>query len=164
MTGWPEAMANTLTGYLFCVFTSASDEGADRPSRQIFVRSRADARFLEAEFGNMLAEGCGQSFCTSGDSVYRGTDLPVVEQSARDVRSKVESMPETWPVVLGYAMGPGSSIGEPIHDQASRQRLLEFLTGVVQLAVEAQREKRFLHWGAASDQPTTRRPRSNQHD
>jgi len=128
-------MADTVTGYYFCVFTSDSDEGADRPSVQLYVRSRADARFLESEFGATLAEGCGQSFCTSDDSVYRGTDLPVVEQTARDIRSRVEAMSEDWPVLLGYAMGPDSSVGEPIHQQASRQRILRFLSGVIELEV-----------------------------
>jgi hypothetical protein len=139
-------VADTLTGYLFCVFSSESREGPDRPSREVLLRSRADARFLEGELANPLAQHCGQSITTSDDAVFFGTDLPILEQLARNLRDAVEAKPPSWPVLLGYKYEPGSQVGDPIFADANRESILEFLSATIELLAQAIPARRYLHW------------------
>jgi hypothetical protein len=139
-------VADTLTAYLFHVFSSVSRDGADQSSRDVFLRSRPDARFLEAELAEPLARHCGESITTSDDAVFSGIDLPALEQLARDLRDRIEAKPPSWPVLLGYEYEPGSHVGAPIHADANRETLLKFLSEVIELVAEAIPARRYLHW------------------
>lgn len=133
---------DTLTGYLYCVFDSESEEGEDRSSGKVFCRSRAEARYLES-FLAPLYESHNVGINTSDDEVVSGAALGALSGALAKTIDAVSSQPETWPVTVGYT---DETLQHPVIGEASRTRLLEFLEGAAACVGVADRKRGFLHW------------------
>ena len=141
-------MDDTLTGFLFCVYEYDSPDAPVEPytavpSRKLFLRSRAEAKFLEHEMSDPLYEACEKGIATSDDEVFSGSDLDVLEEATRHALSVVGSKPATWPVMLGYR---SVYIDQPIAENANRDNLLHFLAQVLELIAVAKANGSFVHW------------------
>ena len=140
-------LADTITGYLFCVFSAPQQKTSSPPTEPVYLRRRAEARFLEELFGH-LYESDRIGITTSDDEVVSPNALPAVEAAIRSAIAQVEGQPETWPVLLGHRFEPfQQELGEPIFEPASRQVLLEFLHAVLAQVELAKQRGHYLHWG-----------------
>ena len=139
-------VADTITGYLFCVFSAAAPEVMRPPVEPVYLRRRAEAHFLEGLLGH-LYESDRIGITTSDDEVIPPATLPAVEAAIRSAIAQVETQPETWPVSLGHRFEPfQKERGEPIFALASRQVLLEFLYAALGEAERAAQRGHYLHW------------------
>jgi hypothetical protein len=71
--------------------------------------------------------------------------LTVLETALRSIAVGVERRPETWEVHVGNRFN-----GEPIYCIAERERLLEFLLGVVAHIDAAKRNGHYLIWAGGT--------------
>lgn len=139
--------SDTMTGYLFCVFSAPTPEITKPPVERVYLQRRAEARFLERLL-NHLHESEGIAITSSGDEVVPPKMLPALEAGVRSAITQVERQAETWPVLLGHRLNPGQQeFGEPIYGAASRQPLLEFLNAVLGQIDLAKQHGHYLHWG-----------------
>ena len=136
-------VVDTLTGFLFCVFDSESDEGEDRSSGRAYLRSRAEARFLEELIAAPIWEAHRIGISTSDDTILFGSSLETLCAVLEGAAATVEAKPDSWPVFLGYR---GDEHGPPIHEPARRESLLAFIQSARSLADRARLSRRFLHW------------------
>jgi hypothetical protein len=74
-----------------------SDEGEDRSSGRAYLRSRAEARFLETLLAAPLWEAHGIGISTSDETILGGSSLEtlcvVLERAAEEVEAKPDSCP-----------------------------------------------------------------------
>ena len=139
---------DTVTGFFFCVFAAPTAESP--PVNAVYLRGAADAHFLEGLFGPLYErEGIGLS--CSDDEIIPPKKLSALAAAVRSVVVQVERQPETWPVQLGHRFIPFSKeLGKPIYGAASRQRLLEFLHGVLSQIDLAEQHGHSLYWGGGT--------------
>lgn len=139
-------MADTLTGFLFCVFDSASEEGEERSSGRVYLRNRAEACFLEQILGS-LYETHGVSISTSDDAVVSGAALAGLASAIRNAITSVEAQPDSWLVRIGHRFEPfQTGLGPAILQRANRSSLLNFLQDALARIESASRKDGFLHW------------------
>ena len=140
-------LADTITGYLFCVFSAPQEEISQPPTEPVYLRRRAEARFLE-ELLSHLYESDRIGITTSDDEVVPPEALPFVEAAVQSAIAQVERQPESWPVLLGHRFEAfQQELGEPIFEPASRQVLLDFLHAVLAEVELAKQRGHYLHWG-----------------
>ena len=139
-------MTDTLTGFLYCVFDSLDAEGEDRSGGHVYLRNRAEARYIE-ELLAPLYYTHRVGISTSDDSVIAGSALVALGVAVHRAIESVEAQPESWPVVIGHRFEPyQTDLGPAIVQYAYRSALLEFLREVSIRIERASQAHGFLHW------------------
>ena len=135
--------ADTITGYLFCVFASPDSEPKALPDNPAYCFSHADAKWIENEFDS-LYESVGIGITTSDDEVVSGDALQILRSFIEASLAKLAAKPSRWPEFLGLK---GSEDGPPIHEDAQRERLTEFLLQALRVTDQAIECSGYVIWG-----------------
>ena len=113
----------------------------------VYLLNAADARHLQRYF-DPLYETHGIGICTSDDEVIVGESLRPVADAVRRAIAEIEQGPPTWPVTIGFRLKSlPEDLGDPIVQEASRERLLSFLRDVAQHVQRAIESGGCVHFG-----------------
>jgi hypothetical protein len=134
--------ADTISGFLFCVFSAPQPDALGAPPGAIYLRRRAEAEYLEQLLDELL-ESDDIGITTSDDEVIPPIALPALRSAIRSAIAQVEGQPETWPVLLGYR---DETLRERIVMPASKAVMLGLLEAVLAEIGTAEGTGQYLYW------------------